>query len=240
MSTVTDFVRLDREYSALVDTIKDATEARTPLPTLVSGLCEGASDAMFVSLIKDLRSCRRDPVLVILPDEKSCVRLAAILNRQGLQTGFYVARDLNFYNITASHEYEHERLCVLSGILDGRYDAVITTPDAALGYTVPPSRLIESRFVLEYGKTSIDPEEFSRFLSGLGYVRVELVDAAGQFACRGGIFDVYPSVAQYTDVDGNLHFDSTPFRIELFGDEIDRMESFDVETQRMTTALIRT
>ena len=239
MSTVTDFVRLDREYSALLDTVKDAIEARTPLPTLVSGLCEGASDAMFVSLIKDLRSCHRDPVLVILPDEKSCVRLAAILNRQGLQAGFYVARDLNFYNITASHEYEHERLCVLSGILDGRYDAVITTPDAALGYTVPPSRLIESRFVLEYGKTTIDPEEFSRFLSGLGYVRVELVDAAGQFACRGGIFDVYPSVAQYTDVDGNLHFDSAPFRIELFGDEIDRMESFDVETQRMTSALTK-
>ena len=55
MSIVTDFIKLDKEYGALLETVKDARDARTPLPTLVSGLCDGASDSAFVSLIKDLK-----------------------------------------------------------------------------------------------------------------------------------------------------------------------------------------
>ena len=239
MSIVTDFIRLDKEYGALFDCINSARRANTPFPTLVSGLCEGASDAALVTLIKDLKKEGNGTSLILLSDEKSCVRLSSFLTRQGLNVGFYVARDLTFYNITASHEYEHERLSVLSGILDGRYDAVVATPDAALSFTIPPSKLIASRYVIDYQKTLIDSEKFTDFLVSIGYVRVDLVDAAGQFACRGGIFDVYPSVAHYTDSDGNSTFESSPFRIELFGDEIDRMEIFDPETQRMTTPLDR-
>ena len=242
MSIVTDFIRLDKEYGALIDSIKYERKSRSPLPILVSGLCEGASDAAFASIVSDIKALDKDDngtVLILLPDEKSCVRLTSFLNKQGLVAGFYMARDLTFYNITASHEYEHERLSVLSGILDRRYDAVVTTPDAALGFTIPPAKLTASRYVIEYGETLIDPQEFSEFLVSLGYVRVDLVDAAGQFASRGGIFDVYPSVARYTDVDGNTFFESAPFRIELFGDEIDRMEAFDPETQRMTASLDR-
>ena len=50
-------------------------------------------------------------------------------------------RDLTFYNISASHEYEHERIRVLSGILSGAFDAVITTPDAMLGYTISADQI---------------------------------------------------------------------------------------------------
>ena len=237
MSIVTDFIKLDKEYDALLETVRDARDARTPLPTLVSGLCDGASDSAFVSLIRDLKKKGERAVLILLPDEKSCVRLTSFLAKQGLCVGFYVGRDLTFYNITASHEYEHERLSVLSGILDGRYDAVVTTPDAALSYTIPQSRLNSARFAIDYGKTELDPTKFAEFLTSLGYVRVDMVDAAGQFASRGDIFDVFPSVARYVDVDGREYFESAPFRIELFGDEIDRMEAFDVETQRMTASL---
>ena len=239
MSTTlaTDFVRVDREYSQLLRAIGDAKNLRAPLPTLVSGLCEGATDAVFACLLKDLKQFDKRTALIILPEEKECVRLRAFLRGQGLRVGFYVGRDLTFYNITASHEYEHERLKVLSGILEGKYDAIVTTPDAALGYTVPPERLISANTVIEYGKTCIDPAELSSKLVAAGYVRVELVDAPGQFALRGGIFDIYPAVARFTDVDGHSSMETSPFRIELFGDEIDRMEIFDPETQRMTLTL---
>ena len=233
----TDFVRSDREYSQLLRAIEQSKNARTPLPTLVSGLCEGASDAVYASLIKDLRRTDRRTALLIFPEEKECVRMRSFLKRQGLEVGFYVGRDLTFYNITASHEYEHERLKVLSGILDGKYDAIVTTPDAALSYTIPPERLIAANTVIEYGKTTIEPNELAARLLAAGYVRVELVDAPGQFALRGGIFDIYPAVARFTDIDGNSSMETSPFRIELFGDEIDRMEIFDTETQRMTVTL---
>ena len=237
MSTVTDFIRKDREYIALCDAVKKERKAKNPLPTLVTGLCEGALDATFVSLIEDLRKERNGTVLILASDEKSCVRITAFLKKCGIEAGFFVARDLTFYNITASHEYEHERLCVLSGILGGRYDAVVATPDAALSFTIPQEKLLDLRFEIEYGKTLIDPQELCSFLLKLGYVRVDMVDAPGQFATRGGIFDIYPAVARLLDSDGNSTLQSAPIRMELFGDEIDRLELFDIETQRMTLTL---
>ncbi len=237
MSTVTDFVRADKEYSQLLEAILYAKRARTPLPTLVSGLCEGATDAVYASLIADIKTKDKRAALLICQDEKECVRLRSFLKKQGFKVGFFIGRDLTFYNITASHEYEHERLKVLSGIIDGIYDAVVTTPDAALGYTIPPERLINANNVIEYGKTIIEPAELAKRLTDGGYARVEMVDAPGQFALRGGIFDIYPATARFTDVDGAVTVDTAPFRIELFGDEIDRMEIFDPETQRMTVTL---
>ena len=237
MSTVTDFVRSDREYEQLLSALLYAKKARTPLPTLVSGLCEGATDAVYASLLSDLKAKDKRAALLICSDEKECVRLRSFLKRQGLSVGFFVGRDLTFYNITASHEYEHERLKVLSGLLEGRYDAVVTTPDAALGYTVPPEKLIEANSVIEYSKTQIEPSELAARLTAAGYVRVEMVDAPGQFALRGGIFDIFPAVATFTDIDGAITVETAPFRIELFGDEIDRMEIFSPETQRMTVTL---
>ncbi len=237
MSLVSDFVRSDREYTALLGSVLSEKNARNPKPILVSGLCEGAADAVYASLIKDIKQKDKRPALLIFSEEKECVKMRSFLKKQGLRVGFFVGRDLTFYNITASHEYEHERLRVLSGILEGEYDAIVTTPDAALGYTIPPEQLIGANNVIEYGKTVIEPAELSRKLLDAGYVRVEMVDAPGQFALRGGIFDIFPAVARYTDIEKNVTFETAPFRIELFGDEIDRMEIFDVETQRMTVTL---
>ena len=237
MSIVTDFVRSDREYAQLLSALSALKTSRTPLPILVSGLCEGASDAAYASLLLDIKKKDKRAALLICSDEKECVRLRSFLKKQGLRVGFFVGRDLTFYNITASHEYEHERLKVLSGILNGHYDAVVTTPDAALGYTIPPETLINANSVIEYGKSVIDTAEFSDKLIKAGYVRVDMVDAPGQFAARGGIFDIFPATARFTDIDGNESIETSPFRIELFGDEIDRMEIFDIETQRMTVTL---
>ncbi|MBR2354012.1 MAG: transcription-repair coupling factor [Clostridia bacterium] len=237
MNLLTDFVRSDREYGQLLRELKAAETARSVNPILISGLCDGAADAVFVSLIEDLKKEKRGPLLLILPEEKECVRIRGMLRQFGLRTEFFVGRDLTFYNITASHEYEHERLKVLSGLLEGAYDAVVTTPDAALSYTIPSDRLIGAQMKITYGESRLEPSELAQMLVRAGYVRAELVDAPGQFALRGGIVDVYPAVAKFTDIDGNQTVGANPFRIELFGDEIDRMEIFDPATQRMTVTL---
>ena len=237
MNILTDCVRADGEYRQLLRALVDSKTARTPLPLLVSGLCDGAADAIYASLIEDIKSSDKRAVLLICSEEKECVRVSAFLEQFGLRCAFYVGRDLTFYNITASHEYEHERLRVLSGLLDGTLDAVVTTPDAALSYTISPDRLISANMKIEYGKSCIEPSELAQKLVNAGYVRAELVDAPGQFALRGGIVDVYPAVARFTDIDGQEIVGSYPFRIELFGDEIDRMEIFDPATQRMTVTL---
>ena len=90
----------DKEYRQLFADLKSALGARA-LPFVACGLCDGASDALMASLLSSLES--KGAVLCILPEEKECNRLQAHLAQYGLRTAFYTARDLTFYNITASH-----------------------------------------------------------------------------------------------------------------------------------------
>ena len=220
----------------MLKSIAQQRGANNPLPTVVAGLCEGATDAVFAALAEDIArvSEGKHPVLLVCPEEKECLRMVNLFRRFGIRAEFFVTRDLNFYNIVASHEYEHERLKVLSAILCREVDVIVTTPDAALTYTIPPEKFINSMMKLEYDKTRTEPSELAKLLTGAGYVRTELVDAAGQFAIRGGIVDIYPPMARFTDMNDESIVGAYPLRIEFFGDEIDRMELFDSETQRMT------
>ena len=231
MSILTSCIREDPEYRQLLRTVSENFRIN-PLPILASGMCDGASDAFLVSLIEDTQKLRgNSPALVVCPEEKECVKLCGVLERCGLRAAFYMSRDLTFYNITASHEYEHERLRVLSGILGGDFDAVITTPDAMLGYTIPPRFLRENMLRIDTADL-LEPKELANRLIGAGYARADLVDSPGQFALRGGIVDIYPPNGQFKDSDGGIKNGANAIRIEFFGDEIDRMVIFDPETQR--------
>ncbi len=236
MSILNETIRLDTEYLQLLQTVEKDFRDK-PLPILASGLCEGASDAFLISLLEDTARVRNEKTALLLcPEEKDCIRLCGILERSGLRPAFYMARDLTFYNITASHEYEHERLRVLSGILGNDYDVVVTTPDAALGYTIPPDVLKESAIQITEIDT-IEPRTLADRLIRAGYVRVDLVDSPGQFALRGGILDIYAPYGSFSDRDGDVKRGAYALRVELFGDEIDRMGLFDPDSQRMTHAV---
>ena len=172
-------------------------------------------------------------MLIICPEEKECQRLRRDLEQFGHSSAFFVARDLTFHNVTASREFEHERLKVLSGILSGDYDFVLTTPDVALGYTMPPSVLRESVIRIDHD-TRTEPAKLAERLVAAGFSRVDMVEGAGQFALRGGIVDVYAPNGEFKTADGDTRRGAIPLRIEFFDDEIDRMSIFDVETQRST------
>ena len=155
MNILTDSLRSDGEYLQLLRGIAESKRINRPAPIAVTGLCEGATDVCYAALLEDLKRSCGGTTLLVCPDEKECVRLKAFLSQFGLEVGFYMTRDLTFYNITASHEYEHERLSVLTGILDGTLDAVVTTPDAALGYTIPSDRLISGMMSVSFDDTVI-------------------------------------------------------------------------------------
>jgi transcription-repair coupling factor (superfamily II helicase) len=70
-------------------------------------------------------------------------------------------------------------------------------------------------------------EDLVRHLDSTGYVRAEMVEAAGQFAFRGGIVDVFPPEAPW------------PVRIELLGDTVESIREFDPETQRSVSPVGR-
>lgn len=234
MSIITDAIREDGEYGHLLSTLKEQFRLSKRLPTVVSGLCEGASEALCVSLLKDFAD--RGPALMICPEEKQCMKLCGLFERAGLRTAFFVGRDLTFYSITASHEYEHERLKVLFGLLQGAYDVVLTTPDAALSYTIPEEMLSDHTLVVDQSLVS-DTAALAARLTGAGYLRVEMVDSPGQFALRGGILDIFPPYALYDDGESKS-YGAYPVRLEFFGDEIDRMGIFESDTQRISRNII--
>ncbi|MBQ7321818.1 MAG: transcription-repair coupling factor [Clostridia bacterium] len=230
MNLLTDAIRADAEYGDLLRVAREEFRKKNPLPIQVNGLCEGADEAFCVSLLHDLR--QQGPALILCHEEKECVRLRGVLEQCGLRAAFFMGRDLTFYSITASHEYEHERLKVLFGLLRGAYDAVLTTPDAALSYTMPTATLTERTLRLDLS-TVAEPASLAQQLTAAGYSRVDMVDSAGQFALRGGIVDIFPPYAVYEDGEGEDN-GSHPVRLEFFGDEIDRMGIFETDTQRIS------
>ncbi len=231
-------IRADGEYPQLLETVQREYRAAKPRPVLINGLCEGAQDAMLISLLTDTMEQRSACALILCAEERDCVRLCAVLGRFGLRAAFFVGRDYNFHNITASHDYEHERLEVLFGLQQGTPDVVLTTPDAALGYTIPVERLDRAVLQLDFS-SRVEPSELAARLVAAGYARVDMVDGKGQFAVRGGIVDIYPTGGSYVDGDGELRRDTSPIRIELFDDEIDRMGLFDIDTQRIHTSVLQ-
>lgn len=229
-------IRADGEYRQLKDDLSRAFVGKT-LPFAASGLCEGAANAAVLALLQDLRGKYRGAALFLLPEEKECVRMTVLATSAGLRAAFFEPRDLTFYDMTASHEAEHARVRVLYGIAENDFDVVFTTPDAALSYTLSGERLRAHSFLFDRDST-IDPTALAAALSAAGYVRVEMVEGAGQFAVRGGIIDIYPPYVHTFLPDRSSKSGQFPLRVELFGDEVDRIGIFDPETQRVHTAVI--
>ena len=223
-------ITLSPRYKALLEKIKEQSESDSRLPLLVDGVSDGAMYSLLYSLSRDINTLKRQPVLVLVGEERRANKLNEFLKKSGLKSEFYPVRDFNFYDITASRDLEHERLKVLSGILFSTIDIVITTPDALLQYTTPKDVLKESSISVKLD-TPLDISDFSRKLFNMGYTMAERVEGAGQYAVRGGIIDIFPTNCEYT-IGKKRICEQKPIRIELFGDEIDRMVTFDIETQR--------
>ena len=123
-----------------------------------------------------------------------------------------------------SRDYEQQRLGVLGHMLEGEYRVVVCSVEAAVQLTLPPEELYTRTVTLKAGE-SCTPGSVVEALLAAGYVRSETVDGIGQFAQRGGIIDFFPP-------DGSF-----PLRLEFWGDTIDTIAHFEIESQRRTDQL---
>jgi transcription-repair coupling factor (superfamily II helicase) len=122
-------------------------------------------------------------------------------------------------NILPDPEIAAERLALLNRVQRDKGPHVIVTTRAALAQAAPdPAALNSAVLALRRGKR--DPlERTIQALASAGYERVAQVTTRGQFAVRGGILDVFSWQAQ------------RPIRAEYFGDDIESLREFDVDTQ---------
>lgn len=187
-------------------------------PAAVTGL----SGIHKAHLIASLCSQKGRRAFVVASDEAEAQRLCNDLLAMGMDAMIYPARDFNFRDTEGqSREYEHQRLHVLARMLHGDYQVVISCIDAALQYTIPPESLRRRTIVLRQGQEA-PMSQVREALLASGYERYEQVEGPGQFAVRGGIVDFFTPDAP------------APIRVEYWGEEIDTMSYFDVESQRRT------
>lgn len=197
--------------------LKSALETRRS-PVLVTGLPNVHKAHFIASLSAQLGKNG----LVVVPDEAAAARLAEDVNRMaGEGTAIiFPSRELCYYEVEgASREYEHARLAVLGRLAAGDARLVVASAQAALQFTMPPDVLKERTMTLHAGgEYSID--DLTAFLVAAGYTRADQVDGVCQFSRRGGLLDFFPP-----------HMPD-PFRVEFWGDEIDTISTFKLDTQR--------
>ena len=132
-------------------------------------------------------------------------------------------------SLASSRELLSQRLYALGQLQSGKPIILITHPSALLRYLPDPKRFQEESIHIKVGDSMDLPNLKSR-LSAIGYQFNNKIERSLQFASRGDILDVY-SVS-------NLD----PLRIEFFGDEIESIRLFDLQTQeskqKLTEALI--
>lgn len=123
-----------------------------------------------------------------------------------------------------SREVLADRMLSLERLIHGHRSIIVTCVRSLMHRLLPPEAFREATLHFAVG----DEIELNKAMERLihnGYQRVDMVEMKGDFALRGGIFDLYP-----------LSYDM-PIRIELFGDEVDSIRQFDPMSQRSTVHL---
>jgi transcription-repair coupling factor (superfamily II helicase) len=120
---------------------------------------------------------------------------------------------------------EHSaRMALLADLADGKPGIILAPLGALRQYVIPRERFARSRFTLRVNEDAGWDRTLQR-LYELGFRRCDVVSAVGEYAVRGGILDVFPPTAE------------RPARVEFFGDTVESIRPFELESQRSGGAL---
>ena len=180
----------------------------------------GLSQTARAAFIAAINQVRKRQIVVLTKDERSANRIHSDIEFFGDRSQVFSQRDLTLRPLESfSREYEYRRIKTLGNLVGGKCDIVISPIDAALMYTIPKEQFIKNTLTIK-STTVIKQQHLLENLLNAGYVRRDMVEGPGQVAVRGDIMDLYtPDMAN-------------PVRIEFWGDEIDRINTFDIESQR--------
>ena len=132
----------------------------------------------------------------------------------------YPAKDLIFYQADIhGNQLVTERIKCLKRIIEKRPTTIITTFSALMTVQVPLEVLEKNVIRIKKGG-EIEEKELAKQLTAMGYEKSYQVEAPGQFSIRGGIVDIFDLTEE------------NPYRIELWGEEVDSLRSFDILSQR--------
>src|SRR6202521_5140766 len=161
----------------------------------------------------------RRPVLALVPDPEGSFQEAGAWFREDVRTVVFPAVEtLPFDRLAPDEETVRRRLEAIDALGRGEPVVCFTSWAAMTRPTLAPDALRRWSFTLKPGETySLD--DLLHRLTTLGYRPEPLVQARGEFSLRGGILDIFPPDRR------------RPLRAELFGDELESLREFEVESQ---------
>lgn len=156
--------------------------------------------------------------LIVAPDESKAGRIVKDLSFLcSDEVLYFPPREYIFYDVDVSNRKgEYNRLKSLCNIEKAKF--IVTTVAALSSYTLPHCYFKNYSVKIDM-QSQIDMSSLAQQLVFMGYSRVGTVESVGQFSVRGSIIDIFtPS-------------DDNPYRIELWGDEVDSIRRFNAVTQ---------
>ncbi len=158
--------------------------------------------------------------VIITYDEQKALEILNNYTAFDKAAAYYPAKDPLFDQADIRGSYlSEQRLEVVKRLFSGEQLTVITTLDAFAEQFQSFDEIRKELITIRKGE-AIDLEELAEKLVSFGYENESQVGSHGEFSVRGNIVDVFP----YTE--------NAPFRIDLWGDEVESIKLFDVESQR--------
>jgi len=180
----------------------------------------GSADAL---LLARHAQAQRRLLAIVTADPADAPRLADELPffAPGLRVAVFPDWETLPYDTFSPHQdLISERLATLWRILQGKdVDVVLLPATTALARLAPPSFLAGTTFHFKQ-KERLDEAGLKAQLTLAGYTHVSQVVSPGEYAVRGGLIDLFPMGS------------SVPYRVDLFGDEVDSIRTFDPDSQR--------
>lgn len=159
--------------------------------------------------------------LIIAQDEKSAKELYEDYRFYDSETYYYPAKDLLFFQADIhGNLIIRQRMQVIRALIEkSEKITIVTSIDGCMDYLTPLDK-IQKQLIHFRNDSTLEMDKLTAALVHMGYERVGQVEMPGQFSIRGGIVDIYSLTEE------------NPWRIELWGDEIDSIRSFDAQSQR--------
>ena len=197
----------------IVEIINSVENKESPIE--ISGL----NDVGMVQLGTTIHEFTKKPICILTYNEIQARKIYEDIKYFTENVVFFPKKDVVTYDYVAeSKENLYERIDVLNKIKSKRGLIVVTTIEASMQKLPKKETLFKNELKIKVGN-EYNLEDIKRNLLELGYVRCDLIEGRGQFSVRGDIVDI--SVNNKTGI-----------RIEFWGDEVDSIREFNIETQR--------
>lgn len=190
----------------LRDILLDSVRLASGQGTFLGGM-RGSASALYLA-------SREEPLLAVAPGEHEAELLG---NDIRFYQQLFCPRTVEVLPSPDDARRAGEHARIIHSL--PKVDTVVSSPDAVLGAVSPPTDGDRQELIIRRGDT-VEREAFIDVLRSFGYREAAVVSQQGEFCHRHFIIDVFPSTERY------------PVRFEFFGDELESLRTFRIDTQR--------